>query len=189
MITDLLEIRRLGEAKQAENLHFRRFVTAHHVPVEPFQILAAHIQERTDCTACANCCRHSVVTVTAAEIGVIAQRLGLTAAEVEQRYTEADPDSHNNRLLRTTAQGCVFLEGNQCSIYDARPGVCRSFPHVLPGDHTLGSRMASLCRWASLCPIIYNALEEYKHVVGYHPPRKGLVISAADATVRRTGRP
>jgi uncharacterized protein len=182
--TDLLEIRRLGEAKQAENLHFRRFVTGRHVPVEPFQILAAHIQERTDCTVCANCCRHSVVTVTAAEIGVIAQRMGLTAAEVEQGYTEADPDSHNNRLLRTTAQGCVFLEGNQCSIYDARPGVCRSFPHVLPGDHSLGSRMASLCRWAPLCPIIYNALEEYKHLVGYHPPRKGSGISAAGTTVR-----
>ena len=169
LVTDLLEIRRLGEMKRAENLHFRRFLASHHVPSSPLRILASRIQDQTDCTTCANCCRYSTVPVTAAEIAAIAARLGVTAEQAEQRYTEPDPESHNGRLLRSTPGGCVFLKGNLCSIYEVRPGVCRGFPHILPDDHSLGSRLSSLCRWAALCPIIYNALEDYKHVVGYHP--------------------
>jgi hypothetical protein len=44
-----------------------------------------------------------------------------------------------------------------------------------------------LCRWASLCPIIYNALESYKHVVGYHRPvqhSEHLRYSDSDAASR-----
>jgi hypothetical protein len=58
-------------------------------------------------------------------------------------------------------------------IYPVRPNPCREFPHVAVGTHTLGSRASSLGRWAALCPIIYNAMESYKHLTGYHahPPR------------------
>jgi Fe-S-cluster containining protein len=52
-------------------------------------------------------------------------------------------------------------------IYKARPKACRDFPHVAVGKHSLGSRQSSLARWAPLCPIIFNALEEYKHLTGY----------------------
>jgi Fe-S-cluster containining protein len=65
----------------------------------------------------------------------------------------------------------VFLDGNLCLIYDARPKACRNFPHLGLAMRTLGGRLSSICRWASLCPIVYNALERYKHVVGYtHRP-------------------
>jgi Fe-S-cluster containining protein len=57
-------------------------------------------------------------------------------------------------------------------IYEARPKTCRNFPHVAVGTPSLGGRPSSLARWAALCPIIYNALESYKHLTGYHshPP-------------------
>src|SRR4051794_30843307 len=54
VLTDLVEIRRLGTSKEAENQDFRRYLSAHHHPVEPFQILATEIQRQVDCTACAN---------------------------------------------------------------------------------------------------------------------------------------
>jgi Fe-S-cluster containining protein len=54
-------------------------------------------------------------------------------------------------------------------IYDARPKTCRDFPHVAGNTQSLGSRTSSLARWAALCPIIFNALESYKHLTGYHP--------------------
>ena len=38
-----------------------------------------------------------------------------------------------------------------------------------PLEHTRGGRQSSLARWAALCPIIFNALENYKHRTGYHP--------------------
>jgi len=51
---------------------------------------------------------------------------------------------------------------------EARPKTCRDFPHVAIGTHSLGSRPSSHGRWAALCPIIFNALESYKHLTGYH---------------------
>ena len=173
MVTDLVEIRRLGTAKAAENLEFRRYLSARHQPLEPFQKLAAGIQGQMDCMACANCCRHSVVSVSPAEVEAIAQLLGLEAAEAARRYTEPDPDAPATTVLRSSRDGCIFLDGNLCTVYPARPKTCRDFPHVALGMHSLGARISSLCRWAALCPIVYNALEEYKRLVGYHGRQAG----------------
>jgi hypothetical protein len=38
-------------------------------------------------------------------------------------------------------------------------------------SRTLGGRPSSHDRWAACCPIIYNALEAYKHLMGYPPHR------------------
>jgi Fe-S-cluster containining protein len=167
VVTDLVEIRRLAADRQAENLDFRRYLSAHHHPIEQFQILAAEIQQHIDCTTCANCCRYSIVAVSASEIEAIAKHMGAPVDDVMHRYTVADPEASGLRVLASTKDGCVFLQQNRCTIYEARPQACRDFPHVVPGTHSLGARLSSLCRWASLCPIIYNALESYKHVVGY----------------------
>jgi hypothetical protein len=168
MVTDLVEIRRLGVAKQDENLEFRRYLAAHRYPLEPFQSLAAQIQGHIDCTACANCCRCSEVTVGRPEIEAIARFLNLESDEVVSRYTAPLADAPALRLLKSSPDGCIFLEGNLCSIYSARPKACRDFPHLSLGNHSLGSRISSLCRWVSLCPIVYNAIEEFKHRTGFH---------------------
>lgn len=169
VVTDLAEVFRLGTAKAEENLAFRRYLSAHHYPDEPFQILASEVQQHIDCTACANCCRHSVVSVNKAEIEQIAQYLNSTPEEVVSLYTVADPEAPALRTLLSSEEGCVFLDGNLCMIYEARPKPCRDFPHVGIGAHSLGARPSSHARWAALCPIIYNAIESYKHLIGYHP--------------------
>ena len=168
MVTDLAEVFRLGTAERKENLAFRRYLSAHHHNDKPFQILASEVQQHVDCTACANCCRHSVVSVNKSEIENIAGHLGTTSEAVARLYTIADPDSPALRVLRNSGEGCVFLDGNLCMIYEARPKTCRNFPHVAVGKHSLGDRQSSLARWAPLCPIIFNALEGYKHLTGYH---------------------
>ena len=169
MVTDLAELFRLGTAKAAENVAFRRYLSAHHYPDKPFQILAAEVQRQVDCTACANCCRYSVVTIDKPEIERIASYLGTTPAEATRLYTIADPEAPALRTLASSPDGCVFLDGNLCMIYEARPKACRDFPHVAAVTHSLGGRPSSHARWAALCPIIYHALESYKHQVGYHP--------------------
>lgn len=171
MVTDLSEIRRLGESKAAENLEFRRFLSAHHHNDDEFQILATAIERQTDCTQCANCCRHSIVAVSPADVEAIAAYLRCDVAEVMRLYTIADPEDSSRRVLNSGEEGCTFLDANLCTIYEARPLACRAFPHVALGKHTLGSRLSSHVRWASLCPIIYNALETYKHRVGYSGSR------------------
>lgn len=167
VVTDLAEVFRAGTAKAAENVAFRRYLSARHTRDAPFQILASEIQQQVNCTACANCCRHSIVPVDAAEIDAIAQHLGTTAEAVTRLYTVPDPDLSTSRVLRASPEGCAFLDGNLCLIYQARPKACRDFPHVAVGSHTLGGRPASLARWAALCPIVFNAMEEYKRLTGF----------------------
>lgn len=169
MVTDLVEIRRLGEEKREENLEFRRHLAGHRHPEGPFHVLAREIEGRIDCTSCANCCRHSIVTVSPSEIDAIAAYLHITPAQAIQQYTVPDPDQPGSRIFWSGDEGCVFLDGNLCMVYEARPKACRDFPHVSGEARSLGSRFSSLCRWASLCPIVYNALEEYKKLTGFHP--------------------
>ena len=152
-----------------ENLHFRRYLHAHHAPVEPFQILAHEIERKIDCKQCANCCRRMIVEVTPAEIEKIAAYFGVPVQDVMQRFFEPEPGDSGHKIIRSEHGACTFLDGNLCSIYDARPTACREFPHVAVGAHTLGARMESVCRHSSICPILYNAIEEYKVRVGYHP--------------------
>lgn len=169
VVTDLAEVLRLGTAKREENLGFRRFLHARHGTDKPFQLLASEVQQHVDCRTCANCCRHSVVSVNKTEIQDIARYLRTAPEAVARLYTVPDPDVPASRILLNSGQCCVFLAGNLCMIYEARPKTCRDFPYVAVGTHSLGNRPSSLARWASLCPIIYNAIERYKHLTGYHP--------------------
>lgn len=166
--TDLVEIRRLGAEKELENVRFRRELAQHHHRIEELQTVAREVEAKIDCTACANCCRNSVVHVTPADILSIGAHLGVDTAEVEHHYVQPDPEDSLRRVLRNTPEGCIFLNNNLCSIYENRPRVCRDFPHLAQGTHALGGRIESLCRWAGLCPIVYNAIEIYKHRVGFH---------------------
>src|SRR5215468_9512803 len=137
VVTDLAEVFRLGTAKVEENLSFRRYLSAHHYIDRPFLILASQVQQHVDCTACANCCRHSVVSVNKSEIENIAGHIGTTSEAVARLYTIPDPDAPALRILRNSGEACVFLDGNLCMIYDARPQTCRDFPHVAVGKHSL----------------------------------------------------
>jgi hypothetical protein len=60
VVTDLVQIRRLAEMEQGENLDFRRFLNAHHVPDHLFRQIAREVEQQIDCTVCANCCLEPV---------------------------------------------------------------------------------------------------------------------------------
>lgn len=180
MVTDLSEVFRLGTAKAKENVAFRRYLSVPHYADKPFQILASEVQQHIDCTSCANCCRHSVVSVNELEIDRIARHLAVPAEAITRLYTTPDPDARASRTLLNSGNGCVFLDGNLCMIYEVRPRACRDFPHVAVGAHSLASRPSSLARWAPLCPIIFNALESYKHLVGYDSPQRVRIAEPRD---------
>ena len=55
---------------------------------------------------------------------------------------------------------CPMLDGKLCSIYENRPEVCRSFPHLeQPGFTT---RLMGVIDNVAICPIAFNAFEELK---------------------------
>ena len=72
MVTDLAEVFRLGPLKRNENLAFRRYLSTRHYADKSFQILTSKVQQHVDCTACAKCCRHALVSVKQPEIENIA---------------------------------------------------------------------------------------------------------------------
>lgn len=168
MITDLVEIRRLAGTKEAENLQFRRYLKAHHLDDGPLHQIAKEVGKQIDCTKCANCCRSTLVNVSGREIEVIARHLELPADEVARQCTVPDPEGGGGSVLRHTGNGCIFLEGNLCMVYDSRPRDCHDFPYLASDERSTGNRMSSACRRASFCPIVYNSIEEYKKVVGFH---------------------
>lgn len=168
MVTDLVEIRRLAESRKDENVAFRRHLRAHHIGEGPLHVIASEVQSQIDCTKCANCCRELTVEVSAKELAAIAAELGTTESEVKRMYTIADPSDPTRRIIAQRDGACVFLDGSLCMVYSSRPRPCRDFPHAALTSRSLGGRVESLCRKSTICPIIFNALEAYKHFIGFH---------------------
>ena len=57
MLTDLVQIERLGEQARAENEKFRKHLKVHDLPERKFRRIAEDVEDQIDCTVCANCCK------------------------------------------------------------------------------------------------------------------------------------
>jgi Fe-S-cluster containining protein len=165
MVTDLVQIRRLGEKQREENTRFRAWLKRHHFVERRLSVIAQQMEEQIDCTQCANCCRLATTQVQDRDIERLARYLGLTPKECKQRYTVESAEE--GRILRRTESGCIFLEGNLCSIYEARPRTCQLFPHLVKGNGSLLSRMWHMPDRAVYCPIVFNTLEQFKVETGF----------------------
>lgn len=168
MLTDLVQIRRLGEKNRAENLRFRRWIKSHTFVERQFRHAAEKIQDDIDCRACAECCRVTDVQLVDRDVDHLARYLGLPRQRFLDEYTTLDAEGALI-LQRTQAQkgACVFLDGNTCTVYDARPGNCEKFPHLLRGAGSLESRMWDFADRATYCPIVFNWMEAVKDLTNF----------------------
>lgn len=87
-----------------------------------------------DCTKCpAYCCSiYERVVVTKRDIARLAKHFGVSFEEARERYTT---DFEDERVLKRVKDSvfqktCTFLDQKTrgCTIYHARPAVCRSYP-------------------------------------------------------------
>jgi uncharacterized protein len=162
MLTDLVQIKMLGEKKQGENESFRRYLKRHNFPELRFRRMAEKIEDEIDCRACANCCKVAETDVTKRDVERLSKYLGIKPSAFIAEYTTASAFEQKEPILRRRENGCIFLEGNDCSIYEARPDTCRDFPHLIRGAGSFESRMWQMVDRATYCPIVYNSLEEFK---------------------------
>jgi Fe-S-cluster containining protein len=165
VITDLIQIRRLGEKKRDENLRFRRHIKSHTFVERQFRKAAQEVQNQIDCRACAECCRVTEVQITDRDIETLAKFLGLREKEFRERHTMTGEDGET--ILRRTEKGCEFLDGNECTVYEARPANCERFPHLLRGAGSIESRMWQFVDRATYCPIVYNWMEAVKDLTNF----------------------
>jgi Fe-S-cluster containining protein len=170
VVTDLVQIKRLGEKKTQENERFRRHMKVHDFPERRFRKVAEEIEEQIDCRACANCCKVAETDITGRDVDRLARHLGLTPKQFIAQYTTMSAQEDDEIILRRNDSGCIFLDGNDCTIYEARPDTCKLFPHLVRGAGSIESRMWQMIDRATYCPIVYNTLEEYKDIVGFQRP-------------------
>ena len=166
MVTDLVQIRRMGEKNRADNLRFRRWIKSHNYVERQFRRAAEHIHAAIDCRQCAECCRVTEVQLAERDMEALARHLGISKASFIENYTALDQDGV--AILKRTAAGCVFLNGNECTVYEARPGNCERFPHLLRGSGSLESRMWDFVDRATYCPIVYNWMETVKGLTNFN---------------------
>ncbi len=88
-----------------------------------------------DCDQCpAYCCSYEHIGVTKKDIKRLARHHGLGVDKARAKFTKKGAEK-GERVLRhrrdeVYGSVCRFLdqETRQCTIYDARPGICRDFP-------------------------------------------------------------
>jgi len=158
--TDLVQIQRHGEKQRQENLRFRAWMKRHNFVERRFKAIAQEVEESIDCTACANCCRVATTQVTERDVKTLSRFLGMSIPEFLRDYTTESKEE--GRVLRRNENGCVFLDNNLCTVYEARPDTCELFPHLVKGNGSLVSRMWHMPDRAVYCPIVFNTLEEWK---------------------------
>ena len=86
-----------GRGKRTRTSLFADTSTLTNYVDKPLQILASKVQRQADCTACANCCRHSVVPVSKSEIENIASHLSI---RTRCRWTGGDAPSTSWEVTR-----------------------------------------------------------------------------------------
>lgn len=161
MITDLIQIRTLGEKKRDENLRFRRHMKSRDHSDRILRRIAEDIEGQIDCTQCANCCKVATVQLSERDVQRLAKHLRIPPVRFLAGY--AAESAEEGMILRRDAKfGCVFLSGTECTVYDARPDICRRFPHLVRGQGSIASRMWQFVDRACYCPIVYNSLEAFK---------------------------
>jgi uncharacterized protein len=156
----------LGEKKREENGRFRTFMKSRDHSDRILRRIAQGIEDESDCTACANCCRVATATVKNRDIEHLARFLRISEARFLAEYT-TESEEEGRILRRTDAKGCVFLSGNECTVYEARPDACQRFPHMVRGNGSIASRMWQFIDRACYCPIVYNSLEAFKQEMGF----------------------
>ena len=165
MVTDLVQIKRFGEKQREENGRFRAWLKRHNFVERRLKALAQDVEAQIDCTTCANCCRVATTQITERDSERLARFLRVKLSVFLRDYTEENEEE--GRILQRNAGGCVFLEGNLCSVYEARPHTCGVFPHLVKGNGSLLSRLWHMPDRAVYCPIVFNTLDVWKAETGF----------------------
>ncbi len=157
MLTDLVQIRRLGEKHLEENKHLRVHLKRHAFVERRLKKIAQDIEEQIDCTACANCCRVATTKITERDVERLSKFLGMRISEFLRDYTVSTED-----------EGLILQrdEKSGCTVYEGRPTTCENFPHLVKGAGSFVSRMWEMPDRATYCPIVYNAMEAFKDETG-----------------------
>lgn len=160
----LEELPQRAREKHAENKKF--FAKLKKKPPKDLDYVMQELHEeefqRTDCLACANCCKTTGPLFTNADIERIAKHFRMKPSQFIDRYLRIDEE--NDHVLQEVP--CTFLGAdNYCSIYEVRPKACREFPHT---DRKKFQQISNLTlKNVAICPAAFNIVEEMKKTIKF----------------------
>jgi Fe-S-cluster containining protein len=82
---------------------------------------------RFECTGCGACCKlgGGYVYPTLEDVGFAARHLDLSIAAFTEKWMEL----HDGRyVFKNDGDACIFYGDRGCTIYEARPTQCRTYP-------------------------------------------------------------
>lgn len=116
---------------------------------------------KTDCLACAGCCKGYSPRFKTPEIARIAKFLGQKESAFIDQYLKLDEEND----FVTTKQPCPFLgQGNLCQIYEVRPADCRRFPYT--DEDILLKKPALTEKNATFCPAVQHVVARLSAIYG-----------------------
>ncbi|MEA3288070.1 MAG: YkgJ family cysteine cluster protein, partial [Candidatus Marinimicrobia bacterium] len=80
-----------------------------------------------ECTGCGACCKlgGGFVYPSLEDVGFAAKHLGLSVKTFSDTYMEMHKDQY---VFKNDGDNCIFYGEKGCTIYDARPSQCRTYP-------------------------------------------------------------
>ena len=111
---------------------------------------------KTDCLACANCCKTSSPIFTDKDVSRIAKHFRMKEVNFISQYLQRDEDD----FMVLQQAPCTFLDDNTCTIYDVRPKACAEYPHT---NRKKFIQITNLTlKNTEICPAAFNIIEELK---------------------------
>lgn len=106
------------------------------------------------CTSCGDCCRGvgedgSLVMVGRAEARRVAEAAAIAFEEAVEPFpgeveVRGRPCRLGWALARDVQGACRFHDGERCTVYEARPWICRTYPFMLDGEELVASECPGL---------------------------------------------
>ena len=87
-----------------------------------------------NCSKCPGyCCSYPVIPLTKKDVTRLAEHFGLGFKEARRKFTKVDGDepyAMRRKADQHYGRICRFFdtEARRCTIYKARPGICREYP-------------------------------------------------------------
>src|SRR5216684_4372200 len=93
------------------------------------------VRVKYSCAKCpAYCCSYPEIEVTPRDVERLAKHFDVSYARAEERFTKQDPKQKVQFLRHQNDEHfgtvCTFFDRDRrrCTVYQARPAVCRSYP-------------------------------------------------------------
>jgi len=148
----------LGVLRQFENEAFRDFINNKNQTIIDQYVFEINefVEDKIDCTKCGACCKSLMINLTSNESENASMHLNMSEPDFKEKYIE---ESQQGMMIINSIP-CHFLENDKCTIYENRFKECRDFPHL--NKPNFSQRLFATLIHYSICPIIFNVVEQLK---------------------------